>query len=778
MQTTRIMCNFDEVDTKRIENIKKNMLNPTREISLERALLYTESYKETQGQAVILRRAKAVAHILDHVQISIREGELLVGNRTIKPRSGIVSPEMDPYWIFDEIDTMDTRPQDQFHFSEENKKIYKNVLYAYWQGKCMKDFITKKIDKDIQKSIDEGVVSLNQTDKGQGHIILDFPTILKHGIKEYMDILNEHISKNPDNDFLCAALIVFEAFSRHCLRYEKLARSEAEHQGISAKRREELLYIAFMCNKLSTEKPENFQEGLQLVWLTSIAAQYESNASSMSLGRMDQYLYKLYLSSLNQGYSKETLLSYLIDFYLKTNDVVILRSQTSAKSFAGFPVGYNIALGGLDSFGRSSINELSYLFLDAYAYVKTPQPNLSVRTNELISQKSLNKTCEIIRMGTGIPQLFNDEVCVPAFLTKRVTLDDARDYAIVGCVEVTIPGRTYGLHDIAMFNFLRVMELTMYSFKGDHTITYEKLYQKMKERISYYVELITRGSDIVDLGHREFAPTPFLSSLVLDCLQNGKDLTEGGARYNFSGVQGIGQANLSDSMYVLKKMVFENKEITFDEMLEAMEKNFEGKYASLQEHVINDFDKYGNDNDEIDFIAADMFKHYSTEMSKYTNIRGGQFNPGAYTVSAHIPLGEAVGATPDGRKKQEQLADGGLSPMVGRDRLGPTAVLKTVSKLDNMLMVNGSLLNLKFQPNTLNGKEGIEKFSNFLRAFTKLKIQHVQFNVQSKDTLLDAQKNPDNYRGLVVRVAGYSAFFVDLNEKIQNDIIARASHTL
>lgn len=772
-----LQCNFNSIDLDRIKTLKNDMLNPTREISLERALLYTESYKQTAGMSVILKRAKAVAHILDNVAISIREGELLAGNRTVKPRSGIVSPEMDPYWILKEIDTIDTRPQDQFHFSEENKKIYREELYSYWQGKSMKDFIMKKIDRDIQKSIDEEVVSLNQTDKGQGHIILDFPTILRYGIGEYCKILKEKIADNPENEFLIAALIVFEAFSRHCVRYAELAKKISE-QETSGKRREELLVISSMCTKLSKEKPANLQEGLQLVWLTSIAAQYESNASSMSLGRMDQYLFTLYQHSIEEGYTKETILSYLIDFFIKTNDVVILRSQQSAKSFAGFPVGYNIALGGLDSFGRSAVNELSYLFLEAYEYVKMPQPNLSVRMNELIPQKFLNKTCETIRMGTGIPQLFNDEVCVPAFLSKGVSLEDARDYAIVGCVEVTIPGRTYGLHDIAMFNFLRVMELTMYSFKGDETITYDKLYRRMKERISYYVELVTRGSDIVDLGHREFAPTPFLSSLVMDCLEKGLDLTEGGARYNFSGIQGIGQANLSDSMYVLKKMVFENKEITFEEMLEAMENNYEGKYADLQEHVINDFDKYGNDNDEIDFVAADMFKHYAVELDKYTNIRGGKFNPGAYTVSAHIPLGEAVGATPDGRKKQEQLADGGLSAMVGRDRLGPTAVLKTVSKLDNMLMVNGSLLNLKFQPNTLKGKEGIEKFANFLRAYTKLKIQHIQFNVQTRETLLEAQKNPENYRGLVVRVAGYSAFFVDLNEKIQNDIIARTEHVL
>lgn len=773
-----LACNFVEVDISRIEMIKSNMLSPTREISLERALLYTESYKQSTEESVIIKRALATAFILDNVEILIREGELLAGNRTVKSRSGIVSPEMDPYWILEEIETIASRPQDQFFFSEEDKKIFKNELFQYWKNNSMKDFISSKIGNEIQAAINTEVISLNQTDKGQGHIILDFPTILKYGINEYKKILKSKMLKESENDFLKAALIVLEAFSRHFQRYAAVALKQAGAAEISKKRKNELEYIADICSKLSEDKPSNFQEGLQLVWLTSIVAQYESNASSMSLGRMDQYLYDLYKASIDQGYSKSTLLSYLIDFYIKTNDVVILRSQTSAKSFAGFPVGYNIALGGLNSFGRSAVNELSYLFLEAYEYVKMPQPNLSIRMNELIPQKFLNRACETIRMGTGIPQLFNDEVCVPAFLSKGVSLTDARDYAIVGCVEVTIPGKTYGLHDIAMFNFLRVMELTMKSFKGDQEITYEKLYKRIEKNISYYVELITQGSDIVDLGHREFAPTPFLSSLVLDCVENGRDLTEGGARYNFSGIQGIGQANFSDSMYVLKKMVFENKEIDFDTMLEALEHNYSGKYQALQDHVINDFDKYGNDNDEIDFIAAEMFKYYADEMDKYTNIRGGKFNPGAYTVSAHIPLGEAVGATPDGRNAGEQLADGGLSAMVGRDRLGPTAVLKTVSKLDNMLMVNGSLLNLKFQPNTLKGQEGIDKFANFLRAFTKLKIQHVQFNVQTRETLLKAQKNPNSYRGLVVRVAGYSAFFVDLNEKIQNDIIARAEHVL
>jgi pyruvate formate-lyase/glycerol dehydratase family glycyl radical enzyme len=774
---TKNIANVVVNGNQRIQSMKDNLFKEKRQISLERALLYTESYQQTEGLPTIIRRAKAVEYILEHVEISIREGELLVGNRTVRPRSGILSPEMDPYWIMKEIDTIATRPQDQFEFTEADKKVYLEELYPYWEGRSMKDFINEKLTDEVNAALKDEVFKLNQTDKGQGHIIMDFPAILAHGIQYYLDYLAEKIAEQPENEFFKAGRIIFVAMKKHFLRYADLAAKMKAIEG-NLQRSNELAEIERICRKLSTEKPASFYEALQLLWMTSIVGQYESNASSLSLGRMDQYMYPFYQASLEQGVAESFLYEVLGDFYIKTNDVVLLRSESSAKCFAGFPTGYTVVLGGLDELGHASVNPLSYIMLDLYHEILLPQPNLSVRMNELIPRRFLLKTCETIRLGTGIPQLFNDEVCVPAFLSKGVSLDDARDYATVGCVETSIPGRTYGLHDIALFNLLRIMELSMYELRDNPAITYEKLTEDIKQKIDYYVELVVKGSNIVDLGHREYAPTPFLSVLIKDCIENGKDVTAGGARYNFSGVQGIGEANLSDSMYVIKKMVFEHQEMTFAELVEAMESDFTGKYADLQKHVIQDFEKYGNDQDKIDNIAANFFRHYAKELEKYTNVREGKFIPGAYTVSAHIPLGEAVGATPDGRKAREQLADGGLSPMVGRDHLGPTAVLKSVSKLDNYLTVNGSLLNLKFQPNTLKGQQGLNKFADFLMAYTKLKIQHVQFNVQSKATLLDAQKHPEKYTGLLVRVAGYSAFFVDLNKKIQDDIIARVEHEL
>ena len=416
-------------------------------------------------------------------------------------------------------------------------------------------------------------------------------------------------------------------------------------------------------------------------------------------------------------------------------------------------------MGGLTESGRNAVNVLSFLCLDAYQSVQLPQPNLGVRVNELIDRPFLLKTAETIRLGTGIPQIFNDEVVVPAFLNRGVSLEDARDYAVVGCVELSIPGKTYGLHDIAMFNLLKVMEIAMLE--------------------NHYIALMVEGSNICDIGHRDWAPVPLLSSFISDCLESGKDITDGGARYNFSGVQGIGIANLSDSLHALKGLVFEQHRLSFDELLAVLKANFatpEGE--KVRARLINRFEKYGNDIDDVDNISAELLRHYCKEVEKYRNPRGGQFTPGSYTVSAHVPLGAVVGATPDGRFAGEQLADGGLSPMLGQDMQGPTAVLKSVSKLDNYLLSNGTLLNVKFTPATLEGDAGLQKLADFLRAFTQLKLQHIQFNVVNAETLREAQQRPQDFAGLVVRVAGYSAFFVELSKEIQDDIIRRTAHQL
>ncbi|WP_320728041.1 formate C-acetyltransferase [Enterobacter sp. 118C5] len=763
--------------TNRTQRLKDALFASPREISLERALLYTASHQQTEGEPVIIRRAKATAYILDHVKIAIRDEELIAGNRTVKPRAGIMSPEMDPYWLLKELDRFATRPQDRFEISDEDKQTYRDVLYPYWENRSMKDFINSQMTDEVKTAVGTQIFSVNQTDKGQGHIIIDYPRLLNNGLGALVEELREHCARDPHNTFYAAALILLEASQRHILRYALLAEKLAASS--DALRREELLKIAGISRHNAQHKPQTFWQACQLFWYMNVILQYESNASSLSIGRFDQYMLPFYQASLSRGEEPAFLKEILESLWVKCNDVVLLRSTSSARYFAGFPTGYTALLGGLTENGRSAVNVLSFLCLDAYQSVQLPQPNLGVRVNELIDRPFLLKTAETIRLGTGIPQIFNDEVVVPAFLNRGVSLEDARDYAVVGCVELSIPGKTYGLHDIAMFNLLKVMEIAMQENEGNAALSYEGLLEHIRAKINHYIALMVEGSNICDIGHRDWAPVPLLSSFISDCLESGKDITDGGARYNFSGVQGIGIANLSDSLHALKGLVFEQQRLSFDELLAVLKANFatpEGE--KVRARLINRFEKYGNDIDDVDNISAELLRHYCKEVEKYRNPRGGLFTPGSYTVSAHVPLGAVVGATPDGRFAGEQLADGGLSPMLGQDMQGPTAVLKSVSKLDNYLLSNGTLLNVKFTPATLEGDAGLQKLADFLRAFTQLKLQHIQFNVVNAETLREAQQRPQDFAGLVVRVAGYSAFFVELSKEIQDDIIRRTAHQL
>jgi len=764
--------------TSRIERLKAALFTSPREISLERALLYTESHRSTEGECTLLRRAKATAYILDNVGITLREDELIAGNRTVKPRAGIVSPEMDPYWLLKELDAFATRPQDRFNISDQDKQIYREQLFPYWESRSMKDFINQQMPEDVKAATKTQIFSINQTDKGQGHIIIDYPRLLNTGLDNLVSELQQHIDQEAENTFYQAALILLQAAQRHILRYAALA-TEMASDCEDVRRKQELERIAAISTHISGKKPQDFYQACQLFWYMNIILQYESNASSLSLGRFDQYMLPFYQHSLSHGEQPEFLKELLESLWVKCNDIVLLRSTSSARYFAGFPTGYTILLGGLTETGRSAVNVLSFLCLDAYQSICLPQPNLGVRVNELIDRPFLLKTAETIRLGTGIPQIFNDEVVVPAFLNRGVSLEDARDYAVVGCVELSIPGKTYGLHDIAMFNLLKVMELTLHENEGNSAITYAGLVTQIRQKISHYVKLMAQGSNICDIGHRDWAPVPLLSSFIEGCLKSGKDITAGGARYNFSGVQGIGIANLSDSLHALKGLVFDQQRLSFDELLASLKENFASEEGrAIRARLINRFEKYGNDVDEVDLISADLLRFYCKEVEQYRNPRGGQFTPGSYTVSAHVPLGAVVGATPDGRFAGEQLADGGLSPMLGQDHQGPTAVLKSVSKLDNTLLSNGTLLNVKFTPSTLEGLQGLNKLADFLGAFTRLKLQHVQFNVVNAEQLREAQRRPQDFAGLVVRVAGYSAFFVELSKEIQDDIIGRTAHQL
>ncbi len=762
--------------TDRTQHIKDSLFDRPRRISLERGLLYMESYRQTEGEPAIIRRAKAFRHLLENHKIVIDDYDLLAGNRTETPRAGVLSPEMSPYWIRDELDLFPTREQDTFEISEEDKRTYLGVLYPYWAGRSLNDWYRGHRSEAVVEAEKSRVFSVAQTDKGQGHIIADIPSVLAGGLGDLSARVASFAAASPDNDFYQAALICVEALIAYVRRYGKTVRSKAEDPATSPARASELARMAEVLGWVATEPARDFYDALQLTWLLCVALQHESNASSISLGRMDQYLLPYYRASVAAGMSKAQVRELLQCFYLKCNTVVFVRSTESAKFFAGFPTGYNLVIDGVDENGEDASNELSYLLLDLHRDTRLPQPNLSVRMHAGTPDDLLHKTAEIIRLGDGMPQCFNDEVNIPAFEARSISRADARDYAVVGCVELSIPGRMYGLHDISMFNMMKCLEITLTEHPEGFE-TFEGLCTEVERTIDHYVALMADGCNTCDSAHRETSPTPLLSALVHDSLERGRDITAGGARYNPSGVQGVGTANLADSLYVVKKAVFEEGALTYGELRDMLLRDWSGEGDEIwRQRFLNRYAKYGNDVDEVDELGRRFLAHYGREVEKYENPRGGRFQPGSYTVSAHVPLGAVVGATPDGRHAGEQLADGGLSPMVGRDKHGPTASLMSVGKLENVRNSNGSLLNVKFSPSALEGERGLQNLMAYLRSFCRLGIQHIQFNVVDRATLIDAQEHPENHRDLVVRVAGYSAMFVELSRAIQDDIINRTEH--
>lgn len=764
--------------TPRTQAIKDSLFAKPRVIDLERALLYQESYEQTQGEPAILRRAKALVHLLENHEIVIDEHDLFAGNRTREPRAGVLSPEMSPYWILDELDQFPVRPQDRFEMSEADKTLYRDQVYPFWAGQSLNDWYRAHLDPQVAEAQTTKVFAVAQTDKGQGHIIPNFPVLMERGWAALLEDAKQQLASQPDNLFYQAAVIVLEGAIAYIRRYESACRTLAQDPATSPERAQELQEMADILGNLAARAPQDFREGLQQLWLAELVCEHESNASSISLGRVDQYLWPLYQASKAAGTSDKAIREWLQDFYLKCNTIVFARSTESAKFFAGFPSGFNIVVGGVDAMGQDATNELSSLLLDVQNDTRLPQPNLSLRMHAQTPASLLHEAAQVIRLGDGMPQVFNDEVNILAFVNRGISLEDARDYGVVGCVELSIPGAMYGLHDISMFNMVRCLEIALRE-NPQGFATFDELIDATEKVIDRYVELMVRGCNTCDEAHAATSPTPLLSCLINDCMENGQDLTAGGARYNPSGVQGVGTANLADSLEVIRQAVFEEQLLTLPQLVAMLDRDWAGEGDEVwRQRFINRYPKYGNDVDQVDELGARLLSHYGHEVAGYTNPRGGHFQPGSYTVSAHIPLGEACGATPDGRHAHEQLADGGLSPMVGRDTNGPTASLRSVSKLDNALDSNGSLLNVKFSPATLAGEEGLAKMAAYLKAFSRYKIQHIQFNVVDRATLLDAQKHPENHKDLVVRVAGYSAMFVELARGIQDDIINRSEHVL
>ena len=821
----------------RVEKLRDNLFAKAPQIESDRAVIVTESYKKTENLPIIKRRSHAFRSLMEKLPIVIREGELIVGSNTKQSRSCQTFPEYSFEWLNDELDTVATRSADAFYISEENKKALVEA-HKYWKGKTTSDLATSYMAPEALKAIEHNVFTTgNYFYNGVGHLSVQYDKVLAIGYngikKEAQDALNKgdvtcsyYASKRS---FLEAVIESCDAAITFANRYADLAEEMAKSE--SGERREELLQIAANCRNVPANGATSFYEACQSFWFVQLLIQTEGSGHSISPGRFDQYMYPYFKKDYEAGKITLEFAQELIDcVWVKLNDLSKVRDALSAEGFAGYSMFQNLIVGGQTKDGRDSTNELSYMCLNATLHVFLPQPSISIRVWNGSPTELLVMAAHVTRTGIGLPAYYNDEVIIPSLLSRGVALEDARNYCIIGCVEPQAPGKTDGWHDAAFFNMLRPLELVFSNgkSKGEQISiktgelskldTYEKFFRAYEAQMDYMIKLMVNSDNAIDKAHAVRCPLPFLSSMVEDCIGKGKSIQEGGAVYNFTGPQGFGISNMADALYALKKLVYDEKKYTLQEVKAALDANFSGdapvmnaedvtikiaselgeKGAEINEEIIkeiyknvkeaqggasnprwaqllediNALPKFGNDDDEIDQYARDAAYTYTRPMLQYTNPRGGMYHAGLYPVSANVPLGAQTGATPDGRLAGTPIADG-VSPAAGRDVKGPTAAANSVSKLDHGIASNGTLFNMKFHPSALRGDEGLYNFVSLIRAYFDRKGMHVQFNVVSRETLIDAQKNPENYKNLVVRVAGYSALFTTLSRSLQDDIINR-----
>ncbi len=777
--------------TARVSGIKQHLLQDRRQVDIERARYTTQSYQATEGEPMPIRRAKMLLHLAQKMSITICPDEVIVGNRSLLPRMGIIAPEGAVSWIDQELENLPIRPQDQFQIDPEYIAELRGEIFPYWRGKTLEEIVSARLPADVPSAVKGKVFSLNQTDHAQGHILPDVEGWLEQGINGLRAKIQAARQRpevqSPEKQvFYDAGLIALRAAQEFISRYADLAGQLHTHTD-EPERRQELARISAVCTWIAMNPPRDFQEALQAVWFLFVLLQIESNASSFSPGRFDQYMLPFLTRDLESGKltlsTAQTLLEYL---WLKFNEIVLLRSSSSARYFAGFPTGFNIILGGQLADASDATNFLSYMCLRAQADLGLTQPNLSIRIHRNSPQDFLMAASHVISKGSGMPQVFNDEVIIPGQMDRGVAPADALDYAVVGCVELSTPGKALGWSDASMFNLTRILELTFFGGQDpqtgqqigletpplDEVKCFEDLEAAYDRQLAHFVPLMVKGCNLVDRLHAELLPSPFLSLVIQDCVDRGVDVTAGGARYNFSGVQGVQIANVADSLAAVKQVIFEENWLSGRDLLAILRSDYKG-HETLRQRLIHRVPKYGNDDDRVDQYAGIWANRFCELVAQHSNIRGGSYQPGFYTVSAHVPMGANVGATPDGRQAGTPLADGGLSPSAGRDQNGPTAVLRSVGKINLRLASNGTLLNMKFLPSFFEGKSALEKFVTLLRGFCELEIPHIQFNVVSTATLRKAQERPDEYRQLVIRVAGYSAYFTELDRDLQEEIIRR-----
>lgn len=794
--------------TERMKEFREEVLDEKPYIDAQRAILATLAYKENLNQPRVMVRAKMLEKVLDNMSIYIEDKSLLAGNQATKNRNAPIFPEYTMEFVMNELDQFEKRDGDVFYITEKTKEQLREIA-PFWQNNNLRARGEALLPEEVRVFMETGVFGMEgKLNAGDAHLAVNYERILKDGLKGYEKRVKEYKASLDLTDpksidkycFYNAVLIVLEAVRNFANRYSVLAKDLAEKE-LNQERKIELLEISRICSKVPYEPAETFREAVQSVWFIQLILQIESNGHSLSYGRFDQYMYPYYNRDIKNGTIKESeALELLTCLWIKTLTINKVRSQAHTLSSAGSPMYQNVTIAGQTIDKKDAVNDLSFLVLKSVAQTRLTQPNLTVRYHKNINKHFLDECVEVMRLGFGMPALNNDEIIIPSFMDWQVKEEDAYNYSAIGCVETAVPGKWgYRCTGMSYINFPRMLLCTMNNgvdltsnkrfTKGYGYFTEMESYEELLKAWDKTIREITRYSviveNVIDKASERDVPDILCSALTDDCIARGKTIKEGGAVYDFiSGLQ-VGIANMADCLAAIKKLVYEEKKITRQELWNAILDDFSSpENKKIQEMLIREAPKYGNDDDYVDQLIVEAYDSYIEEIEKYPNTRynrgpiGGIRYAGTSSISANVGQGMSTMATPDGRNAFEPLAEG-CSPAHNSDKNGPTAVFKSVSKLRTNKITGGVLLNQKMTPQMLSTEENRQKLELLIITFfNRLHGYHVQYNIVSKETLIDAQKHPEKHKDLIVRVAGYSAFFNVLSKKTQDDIIGRTEQSL
>lgn len=783
--------------TPRVKKLKNEQRSAVPTLSSERARLATEAIRHYAAETPVLQKAYMLKHILENMTIYISEGELIVGNQAKATRTAEIFPEFYSEWVVDMIDEFEDRPWDPLKVPADVKAELLEIL-PEWKGESFNKVCERYLTDEAKEGLASGIMTIGSMNDTTGHLNPDYYNIIRNGLKYYRNLCEKMIAENPVEgpedlakvDFWQAVIISIDAAVAFSKRYSRLAKEQALKEKDPV-RKAELISISEICENVPLNPAKSFHEAVQFVWFMHLVMCIETNGHGMSFNRFDQYINDFYVDDLKQDRITEEQACEIIEcFFIKTNDIIKVRDNGYSAAFAGYPVWQNLMIGGQLSDGSDAVNETSFLVLKSNRDVQTSQPTVSVRWHENLNEELFDYAMEMIQDGLATPAFFNDKLLIPLVQQRwGCSLEEARNMSIVACVQTSIPGYSDAAQTAGYVTPLKALELALHNGVDQVTgkqlglktgdphdfSTLDELRDAMYAQIDYFIKIVLRESDIVGSLHAMREPAPFASITINDCIRKGKSLQEGGARYSGLAVAICGISNTADALAAIDTLVFKEKKLTMDELLEALHCNFEGK-EDIRLMLKNKAPKYGNDIDYVDAIASDILKHYNDYVKTFHgDWRKGPLCAVIESQSFNVTQGKSIKASADGRFDFAPV-NNNCSPVNGCELNGPTATIKSVGKLDQMNAENGSLYNIRFEPRSVQGAKGRETLKSVVKTYFENMGEHIQINVINNETLKAAQKNPEEYRDILVRVAGYLGYFTDLDVEVQNDIISRTAH--